>query len=76
MMYFSLGPVSTLALSFADDDSLDIAGPLEVVGYEFRVRAMTGRVKSRCLGLLEVHPGQAVSSVRQEDNHLYESSEV
>ena len=76
MMRFSLGPVSILALSFADDDSLDIARPLKVVGYESRVRAMTGRAKSRCLGLLEVHPGQAVSSVQQEDNHLYESSEV
>ena len=59
LMYLSHRPTSTLALSFADDEDCDVsrAPALEHGERERRVRSITGRVNSRCAGLLEVKWG-------------------
>ena len=56
LIYLSHRPTSTLALSFADDGNYDVsrALSLEFAEWQRRVRSMTGRVNSRCAGLLEV----------------------
>jgi hypothetical protein len=74
-------PMSTLALSFADDEDSDLAlrmppGALTLQQVDARIETISHRVKSRCQGLLEVQTYNSSSNIAAKPDTPFRQDQV